>query len=432
MKNNKVAKNAAWLIAERIYTIILSLVVNIISARFLGPSNYGYIAYGASYVALFTSISRLGTDEILVKKLVKKDEQGIVIGTAVVLRVVSGVLSVIIVGIITSIIEVGNTVLLIVTILQAVTLIANVYEVFNYWFQVELKSRIYARATMVASTIVTLCRVILLAINANVYLFAFTSSLQTIIILCIIVHNFKSSFFGHLNISKNEFSSLLVQGSPFIIASIAVTLYTQIDRIMIGYFFSEVEVGIYSIGSTISQMWEFVPIAIIQSMRPGIFYSREEGDKRGYQDKLILLMSIILGFGLIVAFGVMIFGHWVILLYGKSYLQAEVALKILIWATIVSTMGSARNIWFISENKSYFIQWFSIAGAVMNVILNYFLIKQFGINGAAIATLVSEIMVVVILPLFFKNSRPYTILFWKSVTNLPKACRIMIKKIGKH
>lgn len=427
-KQNKVVKNAAWLIAERIYTILLSLIVNIISARFLGPSNYGYIAYGASYVALFTSISRLGTDEILVKNLVNSNKQGEIIGTTVILRVVSGILSLIFVGIITSVLEVGNTVLLIVTLLQAITLIANTYEVFNSWFQVELKSRIYAIATIIASTIVAVLRIVLLAINANIYLFAITSSLQTVIILLFIAYKFKTFFDDKLSFSIQRLKSLLTQGAPFIIASIAVTLYTHIDRIMIGYFFSEVEVGFYSIASTISQMWEFIPIAIIQSMRPEIFSCKQKGELNESESKITNLIGIIIGLGVMVALGMMVFGHWIIMLYGSKYLPAETALKILIWATIISTIGSARNIWFISENKSYFIKWFSIAGALMNIVLNYILISIMGINGAAVSTLICELAVVVIFPLMFKNSRRFGLLVIDSVRKTPT----LMNNLGKN
>ena len=52
-KNNKEAKNAGWLIGGRVAQMILSFFVSILTARYLGPGNYGIISYVNAYVAFF-------------------------------------------------------------------------------------------------------------------------------------------------------------------------------------------------------------------------------------------------------------------------------------------------------------------------------------------------------------------------------------------
>lgn len=47
--NSRVAKNASWLIAGRIIQMILSFFVGLLTARYLGPGNYGLINYAATY-----------------------------------------------------------------------------------------------------------------------------------------------------------------------------------------------------------------------------------------------------------------------------------------------------------------------------------------------------------------------------------------------
>ena len=51
--------NTSWMLAQQIYSMILSLVVGSLSARYLGPSNYGLLSYGSSLISLFTMISSL-------------------------------------------------------------------------------------------------------------------------------------------------------------------------------------------------------------------------------------------------------------------------------------------------------------------------------------------------------------------------------------
>ncbi len=52
-KNNKEAKNASWLIGGKVAQMVLSFFVSILTARYLGPGNYGIISYVCAYVALF-------------------------------------------------------------------------------------------------------------------------------------------------------------------------------------------------------------------------------------------------------------------------------------------------------------------------------------------------------------------------------------------
>ena len=50
---NKEIKNAGWLIGGRIFQMLLSLVVGVLTARFLGPQNFGVINYAAAFTSLF-------------------------------------------------------------------------------------------------------------------------------------------------------------------------------------------------------------------------------------------------------------------------------------------------------------------------------------------------------------------------------------------
>ena len=53
--NNKVVRNAQWMVGEQMVQMIISFCIGIITTRYLGPSNYGIINYCAAFVAFFTS-----------------------------------------------------------------------------------------------------------------------------------------------------------------------------------------------------------------------------------------------------------------------------------------------------------------------------------------------------------------------------------------
>ena len=74
--------NTGWIVSERIYQMLISLVVGVITARYLGPANYGIINYAASFIAFFSSICTLGLEGIIVKELVDNPErEGEILGS---------------------------------------------------------------------------------------------------------------------------------------------------------------------------------------------------------------------------------------------------------------------------------------------------------------------------------------------------------------
>ena len=91
---SKFVGNTSWLLFQNIYSMMLSLVIGALSARYLGPSNYGLIGYGASLVSLFTSVSQLGLNGILMNELLTRpEEKGKTLGTALVMRLTASLVS---------------------------------------------------------------------------------------------------------------------------------------------------------------------------------------------------------------------------------------------------------------------------------------------------------------------------------------------------
>ena len=75
---SKNIKNSGWIIGEQVFRMLIQLVVGVITARYLGPSNYGSLNYTASFVTFFTSIATLGMDGVIIKKLIERpDEEGV-------------------------------------------------------------------------------------------------------------------------------------------------------------------------------------------------------------------------------------------------------------------------------------------------------------------------------------------------------------------
>ena len=160
---NRTAQNASWLIFGRIAQMIISFFVGILTARFLGPSNYGLIGYAGAYTAFFMAFCTLGINSILVKEFVlRPDDEGEIIGTTLILRVISSFLSSILIIIIVSIVDIGEKTTLYVVALCSIGTVFHVFEVFNYWFQAKLQSKVTAIVSLIAYMVTSIYKVILI------------------------------------------------------------------------------------------------------------------------------------------------------------------------------------------------------------------------------------------------------------------------------
>ena len=96
----------------------------------------------------------------------------------------------------------------------------------------------------------------------------------------------------------------------------------------------------------------------------------------------------------------------VYIIYGAAYAPAGMALRIIVWYTTFSYLGSVRNIWILAKNQQRHIWKINLSGAVANVLLNALLIPFFGVNGAACASLVTQLFTNVVVGYIFKPIRP--------------------------
>ena len=68
--------------------------------------------------------------------------------------------------------------------------------------------------------------------------------------------------------------SLLRDSWPLILSGVLVSIYVNIDQVMIKHMIDEQAVGLYAIATRLSTAWYFIPIAITSSMFPAILNAK--------------------------------------------------------------------------------------------------------------------------------------------------------------
>lgn len=402
--------NSGWIIGEQIFQMLVQLVVGVITARYLGPTNYGSLNYTASFVTFFTSIATLGMDGVIIKKLIEHpNEEGVYIGSCMGLRLFASLLSIVSVSVIVYILNPSDFIKLVLVFLQSFQLSFKAIEILDSWFQRHLKSKYVSIGKMAACIIVSAYKIYLLATSKSIIWFALSNSLMEAVIAFVEWIFYKREGGKKLGFSFKIGKEVLSESYHFILSGLMVAIYSQMDKIMIGQMLTDTDVGYYTTATAICSMWIFVPTAIINSFNPMIMELKKSGNETMYLRRLQQLYSFViwlcLGFSLVI---VVLAKPIVLILYGSSYLGAVGALRITIWCETFAVIGTLRGIWIICENKNKYVKYYITIGAVVNLILNAILIPRTGINGAAIATLFTQITTSLVAPLFFKETRVHT------------------------
>jgi O-antigen/teichoic acid export membrane protein len=215
----------------------------------------------------------------------------------------------------------------------------------------------------------------------------------------------KSTYYFLKKFNFSYCKKILTASIPLLFQNFTIVIALKIDQLMIGKMLSTRELGIYSIGVTVSELVYFIPMAVLNGFLPRIIKERKE---RGSESLLIKIGSLNFIVCLIYAvFSNLTAPFFVRLLYGEAYIDAGRIIQIHSWAGLCVAIGISHTCFLIFENIQRYSLYASVFGTCLNIILNYFFIMNFGISGAAFATVISSLFSSYICFAFFKDKRSF-------------------------
>lgn len=398
--------NSAWIVFEQIFRMALSLVVGVLTARYLGPSNTGLITYGATYVAAFTPVATLSMEYVIIKDIVEKPEtSGELLGSGIFLRFIAGIICFFIITVIVSIIKSGDRTYVIIAALNAITLIVSSFTLVDAWLQAQLKSKYATIIKSIGYVLMSAYKVYLLETNKSVIWFAFAASLDAIVIALMYGYFLLVKSHVKIKIDLSVIKHLLQQSFPFILTGIMIVVYGQVDRLFLDYYHGSTALGLYGVASNLSYLWQFIPAAIITSARPVILNAKNIGQDI-YLKRMRQLYAFIWWLSILVAILFTVFGDLIVkILYQDQYSGASSILKIFIWSQGFSLLAGARSIWFLAEDKNKYLVPTQLLSAIFSIIMNLLLIPRFGAVGAAISMVLTQAFVAFISTLLVRPAR---------------------------
>lgn len=402
--------NILWIMGDKVATLIVGFLVTVVVARYLGPEDFGILSYALSVAAIFSAVGHMGLSGLVVREIVQKPgERGLTLGTTLTLKFIGMGAGYIVLLVYAALYEGIHSLEFTMLAVAGAALLFSPFAVFDFWFQAFVQARYVTFTRLIGLTVSLSLKLSFVFFGVGVVYFVGASLVQAIVVMFAFLFFYKAK--ASLKLSDWSFSwakakELFSQGWLIYLGSIFAVIYLKVDQVMLRWFEGSDSVGIYAVAAQLSEAWYFVPVAIVTSFFPKLIKLRErsqaEFDRRFQQ-----LLDLLFGLALVVAILMTLASEFfIILFFGEHYLQSSDVLVIHIWAALFIFMRAAFSKWILIENFLIFSLITQVAGAVVNVILNYFLIPKFGVIGAAYATLVSYAFASFFALLLYPKTRP--------------------------
>ncbi|HZO01037.1 MAG TPA: flippase [Burkholderiales bacterium] len=394
--------NTGWLLFDRAVRTVVGIAVGAWVARYLGPAQFGELAYALAFVAIFQILAQLGLDSLVVRDIgADPGNARERLGTALRLRLVAGLAcwGAAIGGM--ALLRPGDTGALLLVAIVAGSIVFQAADTVDLWFQSQTQSKRTVAAKSLAFALASALKVALVLWQAPLAAFAAVVMVEaalSALALVLVYRRYPAP--GRWTWSATRGGDLLREAWPLLVSGLAVVLYMRVDQIMLRELVGEGELGIYSAALSLSTLWYFIPMAIYSSTAPA-FSRLKLQSEAAYLEALARLFALMWALaGAVSIVMALSAGFLVDLLYGGAYRDAATVLAVHVFANIPVALGVAQSLWITNERRPQFALYRTLFGLLVNVALNLALIPRYGAIGAALATLIAQFCAAVLFNAF--------------------------------
>lgn len=379
-----ILQNSIWYSLPKVNSILGGVALFIFITKGYNLEQVGRFTYSQSVAAIITVFTAFGLPTVIVKyfsdsKTENDYYMAHCIGFCFLLSLVVLVLSMFL------------RVDLLIVILSCVSLFKST-DLIKSYFDFRLESKRYVKTESSIILISILFKVFLVYNSSSLIYLAILYVLESLLISLFLLFLYKregGDLKNKSNKGLNRFKELLVDALPVLFASAIFIVYSRIDQLMIYNMLGADEQAIYAASVKLSEGWYFIPLSLVTSFYSLLAIKKGKLIYKVFSQACIKVNTLTLP----VAFLTTLFCSDIItLVYGKEYLSGSTVLSILIWNGVIISLSALTFRYLILKGLRIISIYRSLLGLVLNLILNYILIPIYGINGAAFATLISQVL----------------------------------------
>ncbi|WP_276931291.1 flippase [Dubosiella newyorkensis] len=386
-------------------SILFPLITFPYVSRVLGPIGTGNVTMGTSVVSYFTMVAMLGVPTYGVRACAGVRDDKIKLSKTVqeLLIINIGMMLIAYIAFFITIFLVPSFyVMKTLYLVSSLAIILNVIGV--NWLYQGLEQYSYITFISLVFKVVALVLMFALVHKADDYIWY---------ALITVIGGFGSSIFNFIRLRKlillkpfqhYDFKRHIRPMFTFFAMTVATTVYTNLDVVMLGLMKSNYNVGLYNAAVKIKLIMVSLVTSLGTVLLPRISYYYEQNQAKEFYNLISKTFSFVLLFAIPCCLYLMVFAKdTILLLSGKEFLEAVPAVIIITPTILLIGLSNITGIQvLVPTGKESLVLRSVVCGAVVDFVLNLMMIPKFGAAGAAFGTLAAELVVLIVQCIYLK------------------------------
>lgn len=397
--------NMFYNILYQVTSLIISIIVTPYVSRVLGPEGIGQYTLADAYVQYFVLFGCLGLTTYGIREIAyvrdKKSDLKNTFWELFLLRVLTLSVAIMCYFFIFFILNYKENIVYKIVI---ITLISNIFDISWFYIGIEDFKDRAIKSTLVR--IIILILILLYVKNENdVWLYAMFTCMGNLISQLVMWKGIFKKYFKNISISKKRMKRHLKISLTMFATAIVMQIYTLLDKVMLGEMSGEIAVGYYENAQRIIRAIATFLTAAMQAVTPTMSNYYITGKMNEFKYSAYFTFKLVCFIGFPMMFGVVgisdTFSEW---FFGVNFKGINTLL--IIGAPIIVSWGFTSilgyNILVATDNQNKLTLSVSI-GAIVDIILNIFLIKKYKASATMFSTVIAELIGFFIMLLFVRT-----------------------------
>lgn len=404
----KFVYDVGWVLVSSVVVLLLHFLQKPLMARYLGPDGLGIFTMVTTIAGITALITGLGINGAIVKYVAEykddKDRLHAVFSSALAAMAIIGVATVIFLFTLSykfsSIFNMPSLTFLL-KIYAFVFPFLLMYGIIMGLFNGLREMKYYSFINILNSILIFILTITFLFNGFGIKGAVVADMLATIMVTVVAAVIMKKFIKFSISNYRENIKKLTSFGSKLMLGNVINNVNYQADTLLIAYYLTAGDLGYYSAAVSLSRFFWRIPQSIQMISYPATSEYWAKGELKSLNKMINKSMKYSACLLLPVGFGVWIFAKEIIVfLFGESFIFSVFPFQILVIGTVIYAIGIPVGGTLVGIGRPDLSLKINTVGAIMNIILNITLIPNFGVAGAAVAT-ISSLILITTLSIYF-------------------------------
>lgn len=410
-RNRAASRNTAALLASRAVVASLGWVGSIVIARMLSPTDFGQYYFVFGLLGILSIVTDLGVGRVVLARLVDEDDPDVplVSSAFIALRVLLGLFGYAVAMAFVVLLDYPAQVVRATALAGLVVVIATPSHALTMIFQSRLKLTVVAVAESLGQVVQVALTLLVALVAPSLLVFVLPVIANELFKLFVKVRGVLRGDTGPRparQVQLWRWQGMLIDALPLTIGTAMTTLLYKIDVILLSRLDTFESVGLYSVGYKFADALEMGTAAVVAPALT-LMVAAWPHDPTAFRDRVrssVLLLAFLAS--------VTVAGFWSAAeplltgLYGDRFSAAVLSTQLLVVGACLAMVTEVGLSVLIASGRQRLYPWIGLLGLSVNVGLNLYLIPRWSFEGAAVATVITELLLVAALWLLVARTVP--------------------------